>query len=103
MGSGVPKLSSADRPRLSARFRLCPDDGRTSGRLIGDGDAGLNLNDTAVEILSRCNGDKNVERLVAEMIELYSGSDECEIASGVREFLDEALLRGWIDRSADLG
>lgn len=103
MGSGVPKLSSADRPRLSANFRLCMDDGRSSGRLIGDGDNGLQLNDTAVEILLRCNGSKNVERLIVEMVELYSGSDECEIASGVREFLDEALLRGWIDRSADLG
>lgn len=103
MGSGVPKLSAADRPRLSPNFRLCLDDGRNSGRLIGDGDSGLNLNDTAVEILLRCNGSKNVECLIAEMVELYAGSDECEIASGVRDFLNEALLRGWIDRSADLG
>jgi pyrroloquinoline quinone biosynthesis protein D len=103
MGSSVPKLSAADRPRLAADCRLCYDDGRSSGWLMRGNSDDLRLNDTATEILARCNGERSVERLVSEMVELYAGTDECEIARGVRGFLDEALLRGWIDRSADLG
>lgn len=103
MGSGVLKLSPADRPRLAAGCRLCLDEARSSGCLFQGNAEGLTLNDSAIEILTRCTGEKNVDMLVAEMIELYAGSEETEIAAGVREFLDEAYLRGWIDRSADLG
>jgi pyrroloquinoline quinone biosynthesis protein D len=103
MGSSVLKLSPADRPRLAAGCRLCLDEARSSGCLYQDNEEGLSLNDSAIEILSRCTGERNIDTLIREMVALYAGSDEAEIAAGVREFLEEAYLRGWIDRSADLG
>lgn len=103
MGSNVLKLSAADRPRLAAGCRLCLDEARSSGCLYQGNEEALSLNDSAIEILSRCTGDRNIDDLIREMVDLYAGSNEVEIASGVREFLEEAYLRGWIDRSADLG
>lgn len=103
MGSSVLKLSPADRPRLAAGCRLCLDDARSSGCLYQDNEEALSLNDSAIEILSRCNGDRNIDDLIRDIVDLYSGSNELEVASGVRAFLEEAYMRGWIDRSADLG
>lgn len=103
MGSSMLKLSPADRPRLAAGCRLAPDDARSGGCLFQGDAEGLSLNDSAIEILSRCTGDKTIDALICELVELYAGSNETEIASGVREFLEEAYQRGWIDRSADLG
>lgn len=103
METSTPHLSPADRPRLAAGCRLRFDDECGSTWLVMHSDDCIRLNDSAAEILRRCNGDLSVASLVADLTDFYVGSAEAEVTSGVHAFLYLAVSRGWIDLSADLG
>jgi pyrroloquinoline quinone biosynthesis protein D len=102
MGPQKLNLSAADRLRLSAGTSFHPGNDHEIGWLAYAGNT-IRLNETAVDILRRCNGEYTVAQLIDELTALYEGTKEDDIASGVRAFLDLALSKGWVDLSADLG
>lgn len=56
----------------------------------------VQLNRTAAAILGLCDGSRNREDIVAEVVRhSHRGTHAAEIT----EFLDAALARGWIDES----
>lgn len=103
METTLPHLSLADRPRLAAGCRLHVDEDSGSSWLVMQSDECVRLNDSAAEILRRCNGELSVASLLADLSDFYVGSDGDEVSSGVQAFLDLAVSRGWLDLSAELG
>ena len=93
-------LAGDDRPRIGAAFRLRTGDTPEARWLVGEEKTVL-LNETAAEIMARCDGRRSVGVLVEELRALYLGVDETEISEAVRSFLELALNKGWIviDRS----
>lgn len=53
----------------------------------------VHLNKGAVAILRLCDGSRNREEIVAEIVRHTRGNT---LASDIREFLDAARARGWI-------
>ncbi len=59
----------------------------------------VKLNDTASEIIKRCDGQRTVEAMVGELQNLFEG-DKQSIADGVYKFLEVFRAKGWIRRQA---
>lgn len=89
-------LSAADCPRLGANYRLRAGDTAESRWLV-NGESTVLLNDTATEIMVRCDGQHSVTQLVQELQTVYQGTAEEDIVSGVQAFLEMALEKGWIE------
>lgn len=59
----------------------------------------VKLNDTAGEILKRCNGTLTVEELVQELTGLFD-QDAGKVGESVQKFLEVSHAKGWIRRQA---
>lgn len=59
----------------------------------------VKLNETAGEIIKRCDGQRTVADLVGELQAVYPGDDE-RVAAGVYKFLEVFRAKGWIRRQA---
>lgn len=59
----------------------------------------VKLNLTAGEIIKRCDGERTVGEMVAELQALFPG-DDARVAGGVHEFLEVFRAKGWIRRQA---
>ena len=57
----------------------------------------VKLNQTAGEIIKRCDGTRNVAELVADLQALFPGDAE-RVADGVPKFLEIFHAKGWIRR-----
>lgn len=55
----------------------------------------IKLNPSAGEILKRCNGERSVAGIIAELQAAFPGSDK-EIAEGAHAFVDVARGKGWL-------
>jgi pyrroloquinoline quinone biosynthesis protein D len=89
-------VCATDCPRVGRDYRVRSGDTPDSRWLVS-GDSTVLLNDSAAEIISRCDGRHSVGRLIAELKQVYLGASEQEIAEGVQAFLELALKKGWID------
>ena len=89
-------FSAADCPTLGSDFRLRAGDTPES-RWLFNGESTVLLNDTAAEIMVRCDGKHSVLELVQELQVLYRGTSEEDIMAGVQAFLEIALDKGWVD------
>lgn len=88
-------VAAGDRPRLGGAYRLRVGD-TPDVRWLVDDEKTVLLNETAAEIMTRCDGQHSVDALIAELRGLYLGASEEEIAGAVRAFLELALNKGWI-------
>jgi pyrroloquinoline quinone biosynthesis protein D len=59
----------------------------------------VKLNQTAGDIIERCDGKRTVAELVAELQHRYPGDDD-RVAEGVYKFLEVFRAKGWIRRQA---
>ena len=59
----------------------------------------VKLNQTASDIIARCDGRRTVADLVGELQQRYPGDDE-RVAEGVYKFLEVFRAKGWIRRQA---
>ena len=59
----------------------------------------VKLNPTAGEILKRCNGDRSVGEVVAELRAIFTDADT-DIEPSVCAFLEGANAKGWIRSKA---
>ncbi|SMF28740.1 pyrroloquinoline quinone biosynthesis peptide chaperone PqqD [Pseudogulbenkiania subflava] len=55
----------------------------------------IKLNASAGEILKRCDGQRSVDDIVAELQAAFPDSAE-QIESGTRAFVDTACAKGWL-------
>jgi pyrroloquinoline quinone biosynthesis protein D len=79
-------------PRLSRGYRLQYEQVQSAWVLLYP-EGMVKLNDSSAEILRRCNGERSVEAMVADLEILFNAKG---IAPQVRELLQEGIRRGWI-------
>lgn len=57
----------------------------------------VKLNQSAGEILKRCNGTRDIDALIADLQQAFNAQD---IENEVRSFVAEAARRGWLEAAA---
>ncbi len=91
----MPQLSSDARPGLAPGVRLTFDKARDRWVVLAP-ERVLMPDETALEILQRCNGARPVDEIIDELASVYS-ADRSEIAQDVREMIadlaDKRTLR----------
>ena len=80
-------------PHLSRRLRL-QYESAPARWVLRDPEGTVQLNDSAAEILRRCDGRHTVADIVNELESLF---DTQGIAPQVHELLAEGTRRGWLD------
>jgi pyrroloquinoline quinone biosynthesis protein D len=83
------------RPKLAAGVRLHRDKVREQDVLLFP-EGALVLNDTAVEVLTLCDGERSLDEIAAVLGERYEGAD---VKDDVSELLDGIGERGLVVES----
>ena len=87
-------MDTTSRPRLAAKARLRYD--RKSARyMLLSPERGLVLNPTAADVLQRCDGERTVGSIVAELARQY-GHDVPKVEREVLDFLQTMADRGLV-------
>lgn len=89
------KPTFLDRPHLRPGYRLRSESTESVYYLVHGGGT-IWLNDTAAEIMKRCNGYSTVGAIVRELQALFVGASPAEIETSVRDFIQDACIKGWI-------
>ena len=79
-------------PKLSRLYRMQYEQVQSAWVLLYP-EGMVKLNDSSAEILRRCNGERSIEAMVADLQILFNVKG---IAPQVRELLQEGMRRGWI-------
>ena len=79
-------------PKLSRVYRLQYEQVQSAWVLLYP-EGMVKLNDSSAEILRRCNGERSVDAMVADLEILFNTKG---IAPQVKDLLQEGLRRGWI-------
>lgn len=79
-------------PKLSRLYRMQYEQVQSAWVLLYP-EGMVKLNDSSAEILRRCNGERSIEDMVADLQILFNVKG---IAPQVRELLHEGMRRGWI-------
>ncbi len=82
------------RPEVNPLFLFRWEDTQASYVLLYP-EGVVKLNDTAGEILKRCDGTKTVGDLIDEMKGFFLGPPHT-VEQGVRKFLEVSYAKGWI-------
>ena len=91
MNTQTPMLP--ERPKLSRRFRLQFEPAQSRWVLLYP-EGMVQLNDSAAEILKRCDGQRSLTEIVSELEQAFSAQD---LMPQVQSLLEEGQRRGWID------
>jgi pyrroloquinoline quinone biosynthesis protein D len=83
---------SENKPRLSRLFRMQWEDAQASYVLLYP-EGMVKLNQSAAEILKRCDGERDVNTIVDDLQQTFGATD---LQDDVKEFLREANERGWL-------
>lgn len=82
-----------NQPKLSRRFRLQYESTQSRWVLLYP-EGMVQLNDSAAEILRRCDGQHNLAEIVSELESVFGAKG---LAPQVQDLLEEGRRRGWID------
>jgi pyrroloquinoline quinone biosynthesis protein D len=82
-----------DQPKLSRRFRLQFEEAQKRWVLLYP-EGMVQLNDSAAEILKRCDGARSLDSIVNELEEIFSVQ---ELKPQVVSLLEEGQRRGWLE------
>ncbi len=91
--STAAELTPEVRPRVSAKFRLQWEEAQQSWVLLYP-EGMVKLNQSAGEILKRCDGQRKVAELVAELEQAFDAS---ALEADVLAFLAMARQQHWIE------
>ena len=80
------------KPKLSRLFRMQWEDAQASYVLLYP-EGMVKLNQSAAEILKRCDGERNVTAIVQDLEQAFETSG---LEEDVKDFLREANERGWL-------
>lgn len=81
------------RPRLNQLFRLQWEPGEHV-YVLRYPEGMVKLNPSAGEILSRCDGTRELDEIIDELEALFNASG---LAPDIYQFIDHARQRGWLD------
>ncbi len=95
MSSIVPRLTARDHVVINRRFLLRWDRAYDAFVLVHP-DATIKLNDSAAEILQRCDGSRCVAQIIGELRDIYADAGG-RIETGVYCFLELACAKGWVE------
>ena len=84
---------ASERPRLRELFRLQWEPVQDAFVLLYP-EGMVKLNPSAGEILSRCDGTRELDDIIDELEMLFNASG---LATDVYQFIDHARQRGWVD------
>lgn len=87
-------LQLQDRPVINPLF-LFRWEGTQHAYVLLYPEGVVKLNDTAGEILKRCDGVHTIAELVGEVTQVFVVNGP-EVENGVREFLEVSRAKGWI-------
>ena len=79
-------------PHLSRRLRLQYESAQTRW-VLRDPEGTVQLNDSAAEILRRCDGQRDVAAIIADLEQCFQ---QTGLANDVQTFLGHAGERGWL-------
>ena len=85
--------SLPDQPKLSRRFRLQYEEAQSRWVMLYP-EGMVQLNDSAAEILKRCDGERSLAAIVEELETAFNAQD---LKPQVVSLLEEGQRRGWID------
>jgi len=85
-------MPTRDRPAVSAMFRLQFEPTQDSWVLLYP-EGMVRLNTPAAEILRRCDGQRSVDDIVADLEVAFAST---ELRGDVLDFLGQARERGWL-------
>ncbi len=86
-------LANDAAPRVSRRFRLQWEDAQQAWVLLYP-EGMVKLNQSAGEILRRCDGSRSVPEIVAELEQAFDASG---LADDVAQFLELARRQQWVE------
>jgi pyrroloquinoline quinone biosynthesis protein D len=86
-------INLPERPRLSRRFRLQFEEAQSRWVLLYP-EGMVQLNDSAAEILKRCDGQRSLAAIVEELETAFSAHD---LKPQVVSLLEEGQRRGWVE------
>lgn len=84
------------RPRLASKARLRWDAVEKKHMLVFP-EAALMLNDSATAILKLCDGERQIEQIVDELVAQFTGADRNVIANEVSALLSRLHTRGLLE------
>lgn len=90
--AGTPAVALPLQPRLSRMYRMQYEQVQLAWVLLYP-EGMVQLNGSAAEILRRCDGERTVDAIIAELQTLFGVEN---IGSQVRDMLQEGMRRGWI-------
>jgi pyrroloquinoline quinone biosynthesis protein D len=82
----------SDKPKLSRLFRLQWEEAQNNYVLLYP-EGMVKLNQSAAEILKRCDGERDIAAIVSDLESAFSASG---LQADVEDFLRIANERGWI-------
>lgn len=96
--SPVDPFTAHERPVINPLFLFRWEDTQQAYVLLYP-EGVVKLNDTAGEILKRCDGRHTVGELVEEISREFA-ADPAQIGESVQKFLEVSHAKGWIRRQA---
>jgi len=91
----MSRLLDTSQPRLAAGCRWADADGDERMVLFPEG--AIRLQGTGREILERCDGERSLQQIVADLQARYSASDAAQIREEVVNFLDKLRQKRIVD------
>lgn len=89
----LSRMQDAGHPALRKLFRLQWEPAQDAYVLLYP-EGMVKLNQSAAEILKRCDGTRDVDTLIAELEQAFNASG---IGAEVRAFIADARARGWLE------
>ena len=86
-------MSLPQRPKLSRRFRLQFEEAQKRWVLLYP-EGMVQLNDSAAEILKRCDGERSLSDIVTELEAAFNVQS---LMLQVTSLLEEGQRRGWVE------
>ena len=93
LGPVITDAANATRPAVSHGFRLQWEPAQDAHVLLYP-EGMVRLNASAAAILSRCDGERTIAQIVADLERSYGVSG---LESDVRAFLAMALAKAWVE------
>lgn len=81
----MPDLEDSSQPRLATGCRWT---GEGSNRTLVYPEGALRLQETAMAILERCDGQRTFQQIVEELVNAYNASDPGKIRQDASVFLE---------------
>jgi pyrroloquinoline quinone biosynthesis protein D len=91
----MPAPNASSKPRLAPGCRWAEADG--ADRMLMFPEGALRLRGTGRDILERCNGQRSVQEIVAELQAHYSAADSSRIGQEVSKFLESLQQKRIVD------